>query len=468
MKLSSKSRLQLSIQKFIFLILFISSIGMLAWISNHYTYQFDLTANKRHSLSDNSIGLLELLDKPVTVHAYSTDEVTQTAIKEIIARYQRIKSDFDVKLLNPDIDIEQAQRDGIVMNKPFAFVIYYNQRMEHIDSLSEQAISNALLRLNRRDNQQVVFLKGHGERDIDGTDNRAYSELRQQLTDMGFNLKSINLLETSLPDNTKLLVIAAPSHPYLDGELTRIDDYLKKGGNLLWLADPGELQGLKKLATSLGLQLQDGIIIDNNPELRQTLNIQHPAFIPVTEYFPHDITNTLRYNTLFPMARGISPLTNENLVNNWLAHALFNSAGKSWSEMGGLKEEMAFESSAGDIAGPITIAVALQRESSAQQNNTTGKSNSGVHTQRAVLIRDSDFLSDTYICASANLYLGLNIFNWLIGDDDFISVETGPSPDTKLTLNDTQLMIIAFGFFLVIPVVLLSIGFRIWYLRKNR
>ncbi len=432
---------------------------MLAWITNHYTYQFDLTANKRHSLSENSIELLKILDKEITVHAYTTDDVTRQAIKEIIGRYQHIKTDFKLQLLNPDIDIAQAQQDGIVMNKPFAFVVYYNNRMEAINSLSEQAISNALLRLNRRDSQQVTFISGHGERDINGSTNRAYATLHQQLKEMGFTLQSVNLLEESLPGNTKLLVIAAPDHAYLDGEIKRIQTFIDNGGNLLWLTDPGRLHGLKSLATSLGLQLQDSVIVDNNPELRRTLNIKHPAFIPVTEYFPHIITNTIRYNTLFPMARGISPLSSEESVNGWQAFALFNSAGKSWGEVSGLSEEMVFDSSTGDIAGPVTLAVALQRnaDQAAERNSS----------QRAVVIGDSDFLSDTYIGAGANLNLGLNIFNWLIGDDDFVSVEVQPSPDTRLELNDIQLMIIAFGFFLIIPLLLLIAGFSIWHKRKN-
>jgi ABC-type uncharacterized transport system involved in gliding motility auxiliary subunit len=464
MKLSDKSRLQLNIQKIIFLLLFICSIGMLAWITNHYTYQFDLTVNKRHSLSSSSIDLLNVLDKDITVHAYTTDDVTKKAIKEIISRYQRIKSDFNLRLLNPDIDIAEAQQDGIVMNKPFAFVIYYNNRMEHINSLSEQAISNALLRLNRRDNQQVVFLSGHGERNINGNDNRAYATLNQQLTEMGFNLQTVNLLENPLPDNTKLLVIAAPENDYLAGEIKQLEKFINNGGNLLWLADPGELQGLDKLATSLGLQLQDGIIVDNNTDLRQTLNIQHPAIIPVTEYFPHIITNTMRYNTLFPLARGISPLTNENTVNNWQAEALFSSYGKSWSETGGLTDEVEFDSSTGDVAGPITIAVALHRTNL----NTEEPGATQNQSQRVVVVGDSDFLSDTYLGAGANLNLGLNIFNWLIGDDDFVSIEVKPSPDTKLELDDSELIIIGFGFFLVLPLLLLITGFTIWYKRKNQ
>lgn len=464
MKLSSQSRLQLNIQKIIFLLLFISTIGMLAWMSNHYTYQFDLTANKRHSLSNSSIDLLNVLDKEIIVHAYATDDVTKKAISEVISRYQQIKNNFKLRLLNPDIDIDQAQQDGVVMDKPYAFVIHYNRRMEHIDSLSEQAISNALLRLNRRDNQQVVFLNGHGERDINSNDNRAYATLHQQLKEMGFNLQTINLLEQPLPDSTKLLVIAAPVHDYLSGEIEQINKYIESGGNLFWLTDPGELYGLDKLASSLGLQFQDGIILDNNPSLRQTLNIDSPAIIPVTGYSQHVITNTIRYNTLFPLVRGISPLTNKNTVNNWQIEALFNSTDNSWTETSELSEEMVFNANSGDIAGPITIAAALNRATSSQNNHQVKNSK----TQRIVVIGDSDFLSDTYIGAGANLNLGLNIFNWLIGDDDFISIESKPSPDTKLQLDETQLMIIGFGFFLIIPLILLGTGFRIWYVRKNR
>jgi len=464
MNLSSHSRLQLTIQKIIFLVLFLSSIGMLAWISNHYNYQFDLTANKRHSLSSSSIDLLNLLDKPITVHAYTTDDVTQKAVIEIISRYQRIKSDFELRLLNPDIDIEQVRQDGIVMNKPFAFVLYYDGQMELIDSLSETAISNALLRLTRRDDQQVVFLSGHGERDIKGSDNRAYSTMHRRLSDMGFNLQKLNLLENPLPHNSKLVVIAAPVHAYLEGELKTINTYINKGGNLLWLSDPGtensEAQNLDDLASSLGLQFHTGLIIDNNPELRQTLNIQHPGIIPVTEYSPHIINNTIRYNSLFPIAHGISPLSNTQTVNNWLTQALFNSAAKSWSESGGISEEMTFNTEHGDTAGPVTIAVALTRDAPDNHNSQS--------QQRIVVIGDSDFLSDSYIGSGANLNLGLNIFNWLIGDDDFIAIETKASPDTRLDISDTQLAIIGIGFFMVIPLLLIMTGFRIWYLRQKK
>ena len=168
------------------------------------------------------------------------------------------------------------------------------------------------------------------------------------------------------------------------------------------------------------------------------------------------------------MARGISPLTNETTVNNWQAEALFSSYGKSWSETGGLTEEMEFDSSSGDVAGPVTIAVALHRTNQNTDQHTDKPGTTQNQSQRVVVVGDSDFLSDSYLGSGANLNLGLNIFNWLIGDDDFVSIEVKPSPDTKLELDEIQLLIIGFGFFLVLPLLLLITGFRIWYIRKNR
>ena len=136
-----------------------------------------------------------------------------------------------------------------------------------------------------------------------------------------------------------------------------------------------------------------------------------------------------------------------------------------------LKEEMVFNTSEGDIAGPVTMAVALHRPRSSRiDSQQAGQDDTATATgsQRMIVVGDSDFLSDTYIGAGANLNLGLNIFNWLIGDDDFISVEVKPAADTKLILAETQLVIIGFGFFLIIPIILIVIGFRIWYVRKNR
>jgi ABC-type uncharacterized transport system involved in gliding motility auxiliary subunit len=88
--------------------------------------------------------------------------------------------------------------------------------------------------------------------------------------------------------------------------------------------------------------------------------------------------------------------------------------------------------------------------------------------QRIVVAGDSDFIANSYIGAGANLSLGVNIFNWLAGDDDLISIEPRKAPDTQLELDDTEVMMIGLGYFILLPAGLVLTGVIIWLRRRNR
>ena len=93
MKLSRKARLQLQLQKTIFIVLLLTIVGLLGWLSNKHAYQFDWTSNKRNSLSQSSIDLLNTLKKPVVVSVYvQDDETVHAAVEEILRRYQRFEA----------------------------------------------------------------------------------------------------------------------------------------------------------------------------------------------------------------------------------------------------------------------------------------------------------------------------------------------------------------------------------------
>ena len=457
MKLSKTLRLQLLIQKYIFVVLLLTVTGLLAWLSMQHSVQFDWTANKRNSLSQGSIELLHALKEPVLVNVYLQDEPTvKKAVEEILGRYQREKADFKYKLINPDIDIELAQQEGI---KQYGQVIIkYQGRKESISSLSEQSISSALQRLSRGGERNLVFLKGHGERDPAETSNIGYSQLVARLRTNGVNTTTINLLENPIPENTTALVITAPNNPVLAGELEHIQKFINNGGNLLWMMDPGDMQNLDALANELGIIFMDGVIVDNNTNLRQTLRIEHPAMIPVLDYYPHAITKNIDYNTLFPISRGIKASSS----TPWNSTIIAQSLARSWSESQGISDEMVFDSSAGDVAGPIPIVIALERVL-ASESATPEKA-----SQRIVVTGDSEFLANGYIGTGANLKLGANIINWLAGDDDLIAIELKDAPDTQLQLTDMQTLFIGVGFFLALPAGLLFTGFFIWFKRRKR
>ncbi len=390
MKLSRKIRLQLQLQKLIFVTLLLITVGLLGWLSNQHALQFDWTSNKRNSLSENSIELLHTLEQPVLVTVYvQDDETVHAAVEEILQRYQRVKKDFKYRLVNPDIDFETAQQDGV--ERYGQIIIHYNNNKENVTSLSEQAISNALLRLSRSAVRKLVFIKGHGERSISDDSNTSYSKLVAELDTKGFVSEAHHLLEDELPQDTSVLVIAAPDKALLQGEIEHIRRYLEQGGNMLWMMEPGELQGLDQLTSLLGVRFMDGIVVDNNTNLRNTLRIQNPAMIPVLDYHAHPITLNIEYNTLFPISRGV-----EQIDEQFDGTIIAQSLPRSWSEASGLNTEIVYQPENGDREGPIGIAIALEK---AIEN----KIDADKATQRIIVSGDSDFIANSYIGIGANL-----------------------------------------------------------------
>lgn len=453
MKITRNVRIQLQLQKLIFIALLFSAVLLLGWLSNQHALQFDWTSNKRNTLSQSSVDLLNTLEHPVQVTVYlQDDETVHAAVEEILQRYQREKPDFTFRLVNPDVDFESAQRDGV--ERYGQIIVNYDGNKQTISSLSEHTISNTLLRLSRADKRKVVFLKGHGERSISDDDNTSYNKLVAELESKGFTVEAHNLLLSALPPDTTVLVLAAPDREVLEGEVDHIKTFIDDGGNFLWMMDPGDMQGTEALAELLGVDFQPGVIVDNNTNLRNTLRIKHPAMVPVLDYLAHPVTENIQYNTLFPISRGV-----QQTEQHFKAAVIAQSLPQSWSEVSALSDEIAYEPDNGDIEGPIGIVMVLERGI----DNTGDKA-----AQRIIITGDSDFLANSYIGAGANLSLGLNIFNWLAGDDDLIAVENRNAPDTQLQLDDTEILLIGTGFFLILPAGLIVAGVVIWLRRRSR
>ena len=67
MRVDSRSRRQYRIQSGVFLLLFITLLGLAAWLSNRFPLTVDLSSNQRNSLSQESARLLEVIEHPLEV-----------------------------------------------------------------------------------------------------------------------------------------------------------------------------------------------------------------------------------------------------------------------------------------------------------------------------------------------------------------------------------------------------------------
>ncbi len=463
MDVTPKSRLHLRLQNALFVILFLGVVGLLAWLSTRYNYEADWTAGGRNTLSPASQTLLKKLAGPVTFTVYARETGTlRRQITELVNQYRRYKPDIELRYVNPDTEPEQVRQLGVSVDGELH--IAYAGRNTKVQSLSEQTLSNALQRVARSGQHWVVFLSGHGERNPHGAANHDLGDFGRHLQDKGVNVQILALTDTPrIPDNTTLLVIAGPQVDLLAGEVNLIQDYIRAGGNLLWLSDPGPLHGLEPVAEQLGIEFQPGVIVEPATQL---LGIKRPDVALVAEYPPHPATQNLRALIVFPQASGIDLKTPEG----WQGQVFLESGARSWSETGDLNGEIAMDRGK-DVAGPLAIGVSLTREAPQTFGKTHGATdNTGADTkqQRIIVMGDGDFLSNTFLGNGGNLDLGLNLLNWLNYDDTLIAVGARTAPDTTLNLSSTVTAVIGFGFLFFLPLLLVGCGLTLWLKRRKR
>jgi hypothetical protein len=449
MRVTPKSRRLVQLQNLLFTLLVLAGIGLAAWLSLQYRYQADWTSSQRNSLTPATARFLKSLDQPLSFSIYTRSPADWKGSGQLrlLHLYQQAKPDANVTFVNPDSDPGAARAQGISVDGEL--VIRYGGRDEKLTQYSEFAITNALERLARSAERFLVFLGGDGERDPLGKRNFDLGEFGRQLGAKGLKVEPLNLAAAaSIPQNTAVLVIAGPQAALLPGAVRLVRDYVKRGGNLLWLGDPGPLYGLEPLAADLGLRFGPGTVIDPDSEL---LGIRDPRIVLVTQYsVDSPVTQGLDVASLFPAATRVAA----DAKSGWKAGVFLET--REHSFLTASDAPAGLQRQRGDVAGPIGIGVALTR------SGPDGRE------QRVVVTGDGDFLSNSFLGNPGNLELGLNILNWLAHDDAQIDVNIRPAPDLALSLTPLAQLCIGVGFLFLLPLLLTLSGIVIWVRRRRR
>ena len=436
-------------------LLFVAVLVMLGWLSTRFTLEADWTAGNRNTLTEASSKQLAAMPDPVKflVFIYPRSELRQS-LEADIRRYQRVKENISIEFIDPSASPQKVKEYNI--SRAGEVVVEYQTRRESLAATTEQAITAVLQRLTYAGERWVVFLEGHNERGINDTEQQGYSGYAQSLRDKGLKVRGLNLATApSVPDNTAVLVIASPARQLLAGETKIIAEYLARGGNLLWLADPESPPGMNELASALGIAWQKGTAI-----LLESAALGLPPFVYITTQYPaNPVTQGFGENALFPLVRGLSFKTDAG----WNAQPLLDTTENAWLETGPLEGELALETSQGDTQGPLTIGLTLTRDAKVA---VAGKDET--RPQRVAVIGDSDFLSNGYLGQLGNSLLGLNLAQWLASRDAQLNIDIPKAPDTALLIPGWGLYAIYVGFAFLLPAGLLGFGITRWVIRRRR
>ncbi|PCH60813.1 MAG: ABC transporter [Gammaproteobacteria bacterium] len=436
----------------LFMLVILIAAAIYWWVLK-WDRQFDWTQTQGNTLSSSSVAVLAEINDSLSVTAYTREQnsAVRKAITRLVERYRRYKPDIDLSFVDTDAEPQRVRDLNIKVDGEM--VLQLGDASEHVKSLREQSFSNALQRLLRQGDRWLAFVSGHGERKPEGKANHDIQNWVNELKEKGFNIANVNLSETGgVPNNAAMLIIAGSQLNWLPGEVDHVIKYIDRGGNLLWLVDPGSDYGLSRLAEYLTLSIDGATVID---PLARLVGIDNPTFAIVANYPKHPLWEQFEATTLFPQITAVTPLAD---AKDWRQDIILRSGDQSWLERGDLAGNVRLGDD--DLAGPIPLAVSLQRQFASGESYEKA--------QRVVVLGDGDFIANQYIGNAGNLGLGLRLINWLSENDNLIAIPTPERGDRELILSFFESQLIAVGFLIAIPALLLLTGMLIWWRRRRR
>ncbi|HAJ71470.1 MAG TPA: ABC transporter, partial [Methylophilaceae bacterium] len=119
MKINRNLRLQLLLQNWLFVVIFLVLVVMLGYLATLYRSAVDITQANRNLLTQGSINVLNQMKGPIHVTVYATNDdanngdTFRKGVVDFVARYQRAKKDTFLKFINPSEEPKLAQDAGV-------------------------------------------------------------------------------------------------------------------------------------------------------------------------------------------------------------------------------------------------------------------------------------------------------------------------------------------------------------------
>lgn len=440
-------------------------------LATRHNLRWDLTENKRFSLSPQTRNILKNLKKNTELIAFYRDtEAGKQSLKDLLEEYTDSSSRFKYRFVDPDRSPNLAKEYKVAAYG--TLVLESGGKREKVESDTEQAITNGLLKVTRDREKTIYMITGHGEKQITSQDKTGFSAAKQAVEEQNYKVKELVLLrEKAVPQDAAVVVIPGPSRDFFPEELSTLTDYIDRGGKLLVMLEPQvETPRLSKLLEDYGIEVGNNEIIDR---LSRVFGADYTMPV-VTQYARHPITANFGVASFFPSTRSVTPVKKPKTGVEVQPLAL--TGPNSWAEtdLKRLRQGSAEFNEGSDIAGPVSIA-AVSSVAPKEREDPKGLLFSGKKgppksgKARIVVFGDSDFAGNTALGISGNRDLFLNSLSWLAEEEELIAIRPKDQSNAPLLLSATEGRL-AFWFPLVIlPATVLGAGvFVIWRRRWSR
>jgi ABC-type uncharacterized transport system involved in gliding motility auxiliary subunit len=419
---------------------------------SRHSVRYDTTANKRFSLSPQTLKVLDALTKDVTITCFFKEAAPEkTELEDLLREYASETPRVRYTFVDPDKNPVAARRYKITSYG--TIVIESGTNEEKTTQVDEGSLTNAIVKVTREEKKVIYCLTGHGEKSINDTNANGMSELKQSVEGESYDMRDLLTLRDSIPGDCAILVIPGPEKDIFPQEELMIARYLAAGGKVLVLVDPvTEIPRIDTLASAYGIEITNTIVVDRFGKLLAG-NYLTPV---VNTYGNLPITEGFRLATFFPQARAL--LIAKNKPAGVEVQVLASTGSSAYAETNiaeVLKGKTQFESGT-DIAGPIDIALVATKQP--PKAVASGAGAPGMRPSRVVVFGDSDFASNSYLNLAGNKDLILNTIGWLAEEGSLIAVRARNPLSQPVILNVRQGRVVFWLPVIGIPAVFAVIG----------
>lgn len=434
-------------------------ISFIYLIADSHKVRIDLSEGQSFSLSAQTIQILKNLDEEVNIVCFVNDPGMKTVMKTKLDQYEYHSDMIKVKFYDPDKNPDKARFFNI---KKYGDVVIYTEkkRKKLKNPTLESEFTNALIEVLSDDKKSIYFLSGHGEPSIDDeADSSSLGELKKQLEIENYEVSDLMLVrsEVGVPEDAACVIIASPETDFFDKELEMLRDYINNSGAVIVLGDRLLPKTIHTFISEFGVDVNDDFIID---KMSQVLGGSYETAV-IAQYAQHSITKDFTLNAFFPTSSSVKLLKNreDSIQTTELAY----TGPGSWAEtdIAGMNErgEAALEDS--DIAGPVAVAVAIEKSvhSDTEEDKDNGK---------MIVFGDCDFVTNSYLMISGNRDLFMNALAWACGDENLISIRPKETKATPLYLQAGQIRMLFFLSMIAMPGLFIVLGIVVVLRRKNQ
>lgn len=284
---------------------------------------FDVTAAKRHSLSEQTLNIVKGLEKDITIYWLVKNGSEDANVSTMLEQYDGLSDQIRVVRKDPELsptflekyEVTNVENNTLIVESgeryrylgstdiyEYDFTNYYTTGAVDSNFAGELAVTSAIDYCISESLPKLYTLSGHGEADLSLEFQNAVK--RENIEVEALSLASVQFV----PADAAAILVNAPGTDITADEKQKLQTYLNNGGNMLLLTDPleaGTLTNLESVMAEYGVTVEPGIVVEGKQEnyaWGNPLNL-----LPNMVY--HAVTNPLRnnnYYVMLPIAHGLN------------------------------------------------------------------------------------------------------------------------------------------------------------------